>query len=594
MPFFDKKQNNPPTPDFSNAQSISPLDIIVPSEISVKPGYLEIGARLSKTYFVFSYPRTLSVAWLAQVINMDVPMDISIYIHPMDTGETLKELRRKVTDIEAELMSRTEKGLIRDPGLEVAYKDLEGLRSNLQTGEERIFNTGIYITIFGEDEKELNAVELQLRSLLEARLSYIKPAYYEQKEGFLSTSPYCWDQLSKHHALNTGSLSTCFPFISFDLSSNEGILYGLNKHNNSLVLFDRFSLPNANAVIFATAGSGKSYFQKLEILRYLMFGTDVIVVDPENEYKFLAEAVGGSYFNMSLSSDHHVNPFDISYNNPDENPEDILRSNIISLVGLFRVMFGGLTPEEDSLMDQAITETYAAKDITPQSNPSTWPEKTPIMSDLETVLENMAGAEGLLNKIKKYTRGTFANFFNQKSNINLDNGLVVFGIRDMEDSLRPIAIYMVMKYIWNTVRSNLKKRMLVIDEAWWLMQNEDSASFLFGIVKRSRKYWLGVSTITQDVEDFMGSTYGKPVVTNSSIVFLMKQSSAAIETVKEAFNLTDEEKTLLLQCPVGEGIFFAGQKHVAIRVLSSYAESQFLTTSPEEIQKIVKAKQGEQ
>ncbi len=590
---FLKKSNqdSPPVPPgFDNFQTVTPMDIIVPNEIDVKPTMLSLGGRLSRTYFIFSYPRYLNVGWLSQVINMDTALDISLYIHPMDTANTLKELRRKVTDIEAEMMDRDQKGLIRDPGLETAYKDLEALRTNLQTGQERIFNLGLYITAYADQEAELNEIELQLRQALEARLSYIKPAYYEQKEGFISTSPYCWDLLVKHSPMNTQTLATSFPFISFDLSSNEGILYGINKHNNSLVLFDRFGLQNANEVIFATAGSGKSYFAKLEILRHLMFGVDIIVIDPENEYKFLSEAVGGSFFNISLSSQDHVNPFDISWSNPDENPEDVLRSSIISLVGLFRIMLGGLTPEEDSIIDQAITETYAAKDITTKSDPTLWAENVPTMSDFESVLENMQGAEHLLAKIRKYTQGTFAQFFNQKTNITLDNNLVVFGIRDMEDSLRPIAIYMVMKYVWNMVRSSLKKRILVIDEAWWLMQNEDSASFLFGIVKRARKYWLGVSTITQDVEDFMKSEYGKPVVTNSSIVFLMKQSSATIETVQQTFNLTDGEKMLLLESPVGEGIFFAGQKHVVMRAMASYAENQFITTSPDEVKKIIAAK----
>lgn len=593
---FLKQQNQdapPVPPGFDNFQSVTPMDIIVPNEIDVKPTFLNLGGGISRTYFIFSYPRYLNVGWLSQIINMDSSMDISLYIHPMDTAETLKELRRRVTDIEAEMMDREQKGLIRDPSLETAYKDLEELRTNLQTGQERIYNFGLYITIYADNENQLNEIELQLRQALEARLSYIKPAYYEQKEGFISTSPYCWDLLVKHSPMNTQTLATSFPFISFDLSSNEGIFYGINKHNNSLVLFDRFGLPNANEVIFASAGSGKSFFAKLEILRHLMFGTDIIVIDPENEYKFLSEAVGGSFFNISLSSPNHVNPFDISLNNPDENPSDVLRSSIISLVGLFRIMLGGLSPEEDSIIDQAITETYAAKDITAQSDPATWSERTPIMDDFEAVLQNMQGTEHLLAKIRKYTQGTFAQFFNQKSTINLDNNLVVFGIRDMEDSLRPIAIYMVMKYVWNMVRSNLKKRILVIDEAWWLMQNEDSASFLFGIVKRARKYWLGVTTITQDVEDFMKSSYGKPVITNSAISFLMKQSDAAIEIVKQTFNLTDGEKMLLVESPVGEGIFFAGQKHVVMRAIASYAENQFITTSPEEVKKIIAAKKIE-
>lgn len=580
------------TPEIFGTPTMTALDIIAPSALEVKPGEIIIGDRIARTYFIDAYPRYLNVGWMSSIINMEVPLDVSFYIHPVDTATILKDLRRKVTDIEAEMMDREQKGLIREPQLENAYKDLENLRNNLQSGQERIFNFGLYLTVYANDTKELSDIELELRSLLEARLCYIKPAYYQQKEGFISTSPYCWDQLEKHYPMNTGSLSTAFPFISFDLSSNEGILYGINKHNNSLVLFDRFSLPNANSVIFASAGSGKSYFQKLEILRYMMTGVDVIVIDPENEYKFLSEAVGGSFFNISLASQDHVNPFDIAMGAPDENPEDVIRSNIINLVGLFRIMLGGLTPEEDTILDAALTETYSAKDITAQSDPQTWVEKTPIMSDLEAVLETMEGAQSLLMRIRKFTQGTFSSFFNQKSNISLNNNLVVFGIRDVEDSLRPVAIYMAMKYVWNTIKSELKKRILVIDEAWWLMQNDDSAAFLFGIVKRARKYWLGVSTITQDVGDFMRSDYGKPVVTNSSIIFLLKQSPAAIDVVAQTFSLTESEKLLLLESPVGEGIFFAGQKHVVVRILSSYAENQFITTSPEEVQKILQAKRS--
>lgn len=588
FPFSKKNKNT----ELLETSPIGAIDIIAPASIEVKPDHLRIGDRLTRTYFIFSYPRYLNVGWISPILNLDIPIDVAFYVDPIDTGTILKTLRNQIADIESELMQREEKGLVRDPKLETAYKDTEAIRDSLSSGQERMFNFGLYITIYGQSIEELNKIELSIRSILESRLNYIKMAYYQQKEGFSTTVPWNSDGLVNYTALNTGSLSTSFPFISFDLSSSDGILYGINKHNNSLVLFDRFSLPNANSVVFATAGSGKSYYQKLEILRYLMFGVEVIIIDPENEYKALAEAVGGSFFNMSLSSDDHINPFDIPPVGEDEESEDVLRSNIISLVGLMRLMLGGLNPEEDAMIDTAITETYAAKDITPKSDSKRWQENIPLMSDLEAVLETMDGAQSLLERIRKFSKGTSSSFFNQTSNISLNNKLVAFGIRDMEDSLRPIAMYMVAKYIWTSIKTELKKRILVIDEAWWFMQNEDSASFLFGIVKRARKYWLGVSTITQDVEDFMKSEYGKPIVTNSSLVFLMKQSSASIDTVQQAFNLTDEEKYLLLESAVGEGIFFAGQKHVALRVTGSYAEHQFITTSPNEVQKIIEAKKS--
>ncbi|NMB40281.1 MAG: DUF87 domain-containing protein [Parcubacteria group bacterium] len=585
--FGNKKQKKE---KYMEMEVTSAIDIIAPASIEVHPNHIKLEEKLAKTYFVFSYPRYLTTGWLSPIINMDIPLDISFFFHPIETGSILKQLRKSVTEVQAEIMEREEKGLIRDPALETAYQDLEDLRGRLQTAQEKMFKFGLYITVYADDTKELEKIETTLRSTLESRLIYIKPALYQQKEGLLSTFPYGTDLLQIHNTLNTTPLSSIFPFISFDLSSNEGILYGINKHNNSLVLFDRFSMENANMVIFAKSGSGKSYAVKLEILRSLMMGTECIIIDPENEFKTLSESVDGSFFKISLSSESHINPFDLPEPREDERVEDVLRSNIVNLVGLMRIMLGGLTPEEDAIMDQALSETYAAKDITPNSDPSMWAENIPIMSDLESVLETMEGADSLVERLRKFTKGTFASFFNQKSNISMDNHLVVFGIRDMEDELRPMAMFIIMRYIWNTARATLKKRLLVIDEAWWMMKTEDGASFLFGICKRARKYWLGVTTITQDVSDFMQSDYGKPIITNSSIQLLLKQSPATIDLVQQTFNLTEQEKFLLLESPVGEGIFFAGQKHVSIRIVASYTEDQIITTSPEEIVKIKQAK----
>jgi type IV secretory pathway VirB4 component len=572
------------------APAIGAKDIIAPSSILISSDYLKLGKRLAKSFFIFSYPRYLSTAWFSPIINLDTPMDIGFHIYPTETGQMLKQLMRKVTEVQAEIMEREEKGLIRDPALETAYQDLEGLRDRLQTAQERMFKFGLYLTAYANTEKELKEIETTLRSVLESRLIYIKPALYQQREGFNSSSPYGLDQLMVHTSLNTEPISSTFPFVSFDLSSNEGVLYGINRHNNSLILFDRFSLENANSVVFAKAGSGKSYAIKLEILRYLMLGVDVIVLDPENEYQFLSETVGGSFFNMSLASPSHINPFDLPTPREDEKPEDVLRSNIINLVGLLRIMLGGLTPEEDAIIDRALAETYAAKDITPETDPSMWKERIPLMSDFEKVLEGLEGGESLVRRVRKFTKGTFAQFFNQPTNISMDNAFVSFGIRDMEDELRPIAMFIIMRFIWNKVRSELKKRILVVDEAWWLMRTEDGASFLFGICKRARKYWLGVTTITQDVNDFMKSNYGQPIITNSSLQILMKQSPATIDVLQKTFNLTEQEKYLLLEAEVGEGIFFAGQKHVAIKVTASYTEDQFITTAPEEVAKIKMAR----
>ena len=581
IPFFKKKKQAQER--IFEASVITAIDIIAPASVQINPGYLDMSGRMAKSFFIFSYPRYLSAAWLSSVINLDVPMEISMFIHPIDTGYILKRLRRSVTEVQSELMEKQEKGLVRDPELETAFQDLEGLRDRLQTAQEKMFRFGLYLTIYGETQEELRSIETTLRSIFESRLIYIKPALYQQKEGFNSCLPYGRDLLQVHTSLNTEPLSSTFPFVSFDLSSNEGILYGINRHNNSLILFDRFSLENANEVIFAKSGSGKSYAVKLEILRSLMIGTDVVVLDPENEYKPLAEAVGGSFFDISLGSENHINPFDLPAPREDEKPEDVLRSNIINLVGLMRLMLGGLTPEEDAIMDRALTETYAAKDITLESDPALWEQNIPLMEDLEQVLGGMEGTESLVRRIRKFTKGTYANFFNQPTNISLDKSLISFGIRDMEEGLRPMAMYIIMRYIWNIVKSKLKRRLFVLDEAWWIMQSEDGASFLYGIAKRARKYYLGVTTITQDVGDFLRSKYGKPIITNSSIQILMKQSPATIEVVQKAFNLTDEERILLLETEIGEGIFFAGQKHVAMKVVASPKEHEIITTSPQEL-----------
>jgi len=587
LPFFKKRRM--PEKIFE-APAIEARDIIAPSSIAISPNYLKVGERFVKSFFIFSYPRYLSTIWFSPVINLDTPMDIGLHIQPIESGTVLKQLRKSVTEVQAEIMEMEEKGLIRDPALEIAYRDLEELRDRLMTAQERMFKFGLYLTIYGNTEKELRDIETTLRSILESRLIYIKPALYQQKEGFNSCAPYGLDQLQVHTSMNTGPLSSVFPFASFDLSSNEGILYGMNLHNNSLILFDRFSLENANSIVFGKAGCGKSYAIKLEILRSLMLGVDVITIDPENEYRFLSDAVGGSFFNISLASPNHINPFDLPIPREDEKPEDVLKSNIINLVGLLRIMLGGLTPEEDAILDRALTETYAVKDITPETDPSIWKERIPLMSDLEAVLEGMEGAESLVRRIRKFTKGTFAQFFNQPTNISMEKPFVVFGIRDMEDELRPMAMFIIMRYIWNKVRSELKKRILVVDEAWWIMQTEDGASFLFGIAKRARKYWLGVTTVTQDVNDFMKSAYGQPIITNSSLQILMKQSSATIDVAQKTFNLTEEEKYLLLEAEVGVGIFFAGQKHVAMKSVASYAEDQIITTAPEEVLKIKRAK----
>lgn len=564
-------------------------DVIAPSALKITPRLLHLGDKLARTFYVISYPRFLSEDWFAPVINLDKIFDISIFISPIDSSIALRQLEKKVAEVQSQINAREDKGLVRDPILDTAYQDIESLRDSLQQATEKIFDVSLYLTIYGDSETELDRTENEIKGILDAKLVYLKPALFQQAEGFKSVLPVAQDNLAISYKLNSTPLSSVFPFVSFDLTSNKGILHGINRHNSSLILFDRFSLENYNSVIFAQSGAGKSYTTKLEILRSLMFDTDIIVIDPEREYEFLAEAVGGRYFNISLTSEHHINPFDLPFPREDESPADVLRSHIINLVGLFRLMLGGLTPEEDALIDSAITETYALKDITADTNYGVKPP--PLLSDLELVLAGMEGGESLAQRLLKYTRGTWAGFINKPTNVDINKKFVVFSLRDMEDELKPVAMYIVMHNIWNTIRRQLKKRLLVIDEAWWMMKSKDTASFLFSLVKRGRKYYLGVATITQDVGDFLRSDYGLPIITNSSLQLLLKQSPASIDLVQKTFHLTDEEKYLLLESGVGEGIFFAGLKHVAVRVISSYTENQIITSDPSEILAIKKAKQ---
>lgn len=570
------------------AATLELQDIIAPSAMQITPKSLNLGDKIARTFFVISYPRYLSDNWFSPIINLDKIFDVSIFIHPIETAEILRTFQKKVAEVQSQISVRESKGLVRDPMLDTANRDLEELRDNLMQAQEKMFDVSLYITIYADSENDLFKIENEIKSLLESKLVYLKPALFQQYEGFKSSIPIGDDVLSIGQKLNTEPLSSIFPFVSFDLTEDKGILYGVNRHNSSLILLDRFSLPNYNSITFATSGAGKSYATKLEILRTLMFDTEVIVIDPEKEYEYLTEAVGGRYFNISLSSDHHINPFDLPIPTGDETPSDILRANVINLVGLFRIMLGGLTPEEDSIIDNAITETYALKDITPESDFAN--VEPPMLSDFEIVLSGMEGSESLMQRLVKYTHGSWSSFLNQPSNVDINRKFIVFSVRDMEDELKPVAMYIVTHYIWNAVRKNIKKRLLVVDEAWWMMKSEDTASFLYSIAKRGRKYWLGLATITQDVGDFMKSPYGVPIVTNSSLQLLLKQSPSTIDVLQKTFNLTDEEKYLLLEANVGEGIFFAGLKHVAIKTIASYTEDQIITSDPSQILAIKKAK----
>jgi len=566
-------------------------DLIAPSAIKVLPRHIRVGEILASTIAVIAYPRYLQSAWFSPIINIDMPLDISMFIHPIDTYDILKTLKKTATQVESQVHIEQEKGLIRDPALETAATDINELRDKLQQGTEKFFRFGLYITAYAETEKELNELTKSIEAILEAQLVYIKPAIFKTEQGFNSSLPLANDELDIGTSMNSAPLSTTFPFVSSTLSDNRGILYGINRHNNSLIIFDRFQMENANMVVFAKSGAGKSYTIKLETLRSLMLGVNVIIIDPENEYKHLCDSVGGTFVKISLSSQNHINPFDLPRVKEDEDPEDILRNNIANLLGLLHIMLGSITPEEESILDRAIRETYSVRDITPQANLNLLtPDQFPTMTDLWEVLRSMDGGENLAIRLEKYTEGIFAGFLNNTTNIRVDNQLMVFNLRDMEEEMRPIAMYIVLQFIWNEMRTNFTKRLVLVDEAWVMMKYEDAASFMFGIAKRCRKYYTGLTTITQDVNDFLASRYGKAIVTNSSLQLLLKQSPAGIDVITETFYLTDQEKFLLLESNVGEGIFFAGTKHVAIKVIASYSEDQIITTDPAQLLEIEAAK----
>ncbi len=559
-------------------------DLISPSAMEINYDSLCLDGLYTRSFYVYAYPRYLEANWLSPVVNFDVTMDISQFIYPISSEEIMKTLRKKVAQMHSSIQILQEKGIVRDPALETALEDAEQLRTEIQRGQEKFFQFALYFTVYADNEKKLEKVAKQLESLLAGHLVMTKRTQLQAEHGLNACLPMCLDELYVIRNMNTSPLSTTFPFTSSDLTSDKGILYGLNRHNDSLIIFDRFALENANSVVFAKSGAGKSYAVKLEMLRLMMMGTDVIVIDPENEYEALANTVGGTYLRLSLNSDRRINPFDLPqpFEGEESAPGDLLRSNVITLHGLLKLMLGGVTPEEESILDKALIDVYALKGITMElTDPSTY--EPPTMEDLYKVLGSMKGAESLVQRLSKFTTGSYSGIFNKPTNLDLSSGMMVFCIRDLEDALRPIAMYIILNYIWNRIRSKLKKRVLVIDEAWTMMQHEDSAKFLAGLVKRARKYYLGVTTITQDVEDFLKSSYGKPIITNSSIQLLLKQSPSAIDMLGSLFNLTQGEKYVLLNSGVGQGLFFAGLKHVAIQIIASFTENKIVTTNPEEL-----------
>lgn len=564
-------------------------DLIAPAAMKVEPSFVRLGDTFCRTLFVVTYPRYVTVGWASPIINLSSQLDISMFFYPIKADVILKQLKKKVGVVEAQISLDAQAGKPRDPISETQLRDIEQLRDDLTQGIEHFFQFAFYCTFYSTDKEELERVTSTVESTFASMLIYTRRAYFQAEQGFNSTLPVGNDELQIAFNMSTSPIASSFPFTSAELSSDNGILYGVNRHNNSLILFDRFSLQNANAIIFATSGAGKSYAIKLEVIRSLMMGTDVIVIDPEMEYKHLSDTVGGTYISISLASKSKINPFDLPRPTSESfSIEDLIRSAVITIKGLLRLMLGKVTTIEDSILDRALLETYAKKDIVPGADITAI--EPPILQDFQDILEGMEGTGELVVKLKKYTEGTFSGLLNSPTTVQMNNQLVVFSVRDLEDELRPMAIYTIINYIWNVVRSERKKRILVIDEAWWLMQSEDSAKFIFALVKRCRKYFLGITTITQDVNDFLTSPYGQAIVTNSAMQLLLKQSPAAIDLVARTFLLTQSEKYLLLESGVGEGIFFAGAKHAAIQVVASYTEDQIVTTNPQQLLDIEAAK----
>ncbi|MBT3349503.1 DUF87 domain-containing protein [bacterium] len=559
-------------------------DLVAPTSVEIDSNKMKLNGMVSRSFFVFNYPRFLEANWLNQLINFDVTMDISMFIYPADSGKMMRTLRRKVAEMMSTKRLNTKRGIINDTGLDTALEDAEQLRVDLQRGTEKFFQFGLYFTLYADDEDKLKAATKQLETLLGGQMVMVRAADFQIERAFDSTLPQATDMLGVSRNMNTSPLSTTFPFVSNSLTSNEGIMYGLNRHNNSLIIFDRFKLENANEVVFAKSGAGKSYAIKLEILRSLMLGTDVIILDPENEYETLTRTVGGTYINVSLNSPQRINPFDLPdpMDGDEMTTKELVRESAINLSGLMNLMLGKLNPTEQGLMDRAILQSYELRGITADAeNPHDF--EMPTMVDLQNVLAGMEGGKEQSIRLERFTKGTFSGLFSDQTNVDLKSGLVTFCIRDLQEQLRPIAMYILLNFIWGRVRSELKKRLLVIDEAWNIVQYEDSGRFLHGLVKRARKYYLGVTTITQDVEDFLDSPWGKPIITNSSLQLLLRQAPSAVEKLKAVFNLTDQEKFLLLNSQVGQGLFFAGNQHVAIQIIASYLENKIITTNPEEL-----------
>ncbi len=562
---------------------------IAPSSFDTWVNEVNVSWMYARTYYTNSYPSVVDFLWTKWIVNMDGKYDTSWFIYPTERSEITSSLKKRATQIKVEISDAYEKWRAVDKDAEIEYNDIQNILTKLATWEEKYFQTSNYTTLYSEEtwkekkynpDRNLELFSKKYEQLMKTYAINIKRASFRMDEWFDSTTPLWKDELWIYRSMLSTSLWWSFPFISNDLIQETWILYWVNLHSSSLVIFDRFNpkLSNANSIVLATSWAWKSFATKLEVLRNLFLGTETIIIDPENEYKELVEKVWWTYVNVSVNSHQYINPFDLPPKLEDrEYAEwDLLRWKIMELIGLISVLIWWLSPEEESILDTAIQQTYALKEIDFTSSPE-W-KTPPLMEDLLTVLEWTEWWNLLAIKLNKYVSWSFGNLFNNYTNIDLDSWLTVFSIRDIEDALKTPAMYNVLNYIWTRVRAQKRKRLLVVDEAWIMMKEEMSANFLYGLIKRARKYKLWVTTITQDVEDFLKSPYGKPIVSNAAMQLLLKQSASSIKSLDEAFDLSEAEKNMLVSANIWEWLLFAWQQHVWIKILASWYEQDFVST----------------
>jgi type IV secretory pathway VirB4 component len=588
IPLFKKeKEEGIELPEIKEPTGFEKIkNIIAPPGAIFNVSDFQIGEVYGKTIMIITYPRFLFAGWLENILSLEESFNLSLFFEPRDVGSVLKQLEKQLLRVESQIAEREERGMARSPELETAYRDIESLRDLLVQAREKMFNVGLYLTIFADNKDDLLLKQTQIIKTLESSLIVAKPVLFQQEDAFISSLPLNLDKLQVNYVMNSSAASSFFPFISSELSMERGILLGINLQDSSLVIFDRFAFENAHMVIFARSGAGKSYTSKIEIMRSLMMGQDVIVLDPENEYQSIAEVYGGSFIPISLRSEHHINPFDMPPLLKDEDPSEVYKEKLNDIVGLLQVIVKReFSAEELTIIDRALNQTYASFNILPTTDFSKV-EVFPTLNDFVKVLKSIEGGEKIADELYPFTEGNFSGFINQPTNVSLEKRIVVFGFKDLVEELRPIGMYLVLNDLMNKVRREMKRRVLIIDEAWWIMKNDAGANFLLNAIKRGRKYQLGITTITQDVEDFLNSPYGKPIITNSALVFLMKQSPVVIDLVGQVFSLSEGEKRFLIQAERGKGLLIAGLKRIPIYVLGSYVEDQIIRSTPEQLMAI--------